>query len=320
MMRRELGSTGMVISVIGVGTFAAGGWMWGGQDATESLAALHAALDSGVNWIDTAPIYGDGIADRLVGEVLKSRQAPKPFIFGKFGHHLVDGSRVTCASRHQVISDCERALRDLGVERLDLFQQHWPAPEPVAETAAACAELLQAGKIRAVGVCNYSVEQLQAWHATGLPLHCLQMPYSIVKPQAETTTIPWCLEHGLGTLAYSPLQRGLLFGTWGSDKAFPSGDHRGERADFRGRRLERYLSAVEELRAVAQADDSDVPMLAIGALLCTEGLTACIVGARSAAQGAFLGQLGTPLREAQRSQVEAIIARLLPDLELIGDS
>jgi len=314
MMRRELGSTGMVISVVGVGTFAAGGWMWGGQDANDSKAALHAALDGGVNWIDTAPIYGDGLADRLVGEVLRERSGAKPLVFTKFGHHLVNGTRVSSGSRAQVMADCDRGLRDLGVERIDLFQHHWPASEPVAETAQACADLITAGKIRAVGVSNYSLEQLIAWHATGLPLHCLQTPYSILKPQAATGLIPWCLEHGVGVLAYSPLQRGLLFGTWGADKTFPSGDHRGERSDYTGPRLARSLAAVEELRAIGVEDDMTVPQLAIGALLCTEGLTACIVGARNATQGAALGELGTPLREAQRSRVDEVASHLLSDL------
>ena len=169
-------------------------------------------------------------------------------------------------------------------------------------------------------MCNCSVEQLAAWHATGLPLHTLQMPYSIwSNPRPETTTIPWCLEHGLGTLAYSPLQRGLLFGTWGADKTFPAGDHRGERADYRGARLARALGAVEELRAVAQEDDLTVPQLAIGALLCTEGLSACIVGARTAEQGAAIATLGAPLRAAQLSQVDGICARLRADLAAIGE-
>lgn len=319
MMRRELGTTGMIISVVGVGAFAAGGWMWGSQDDADSERALHAALDAGVNWIDTAPIYGDGKADRVVGKVVRARQ-DRPFVFTKFGHHLVNGTRVSCGSRAQVIADCERGLRDLGVERIDLFQSHWPTPEPVEETARACADLLAAGKIRAIGVCNASVAQLEAWHATGLPLHSLQMPYSIVKPEAATTTIPWCLEHHVGTLAYSPLHRGLLFGTWGPDKRFPPGDHRGERPDFGGRRLARYLEAVAALRAVAEEDEMTVPQLAIGALLCTEGLTACIVGARTQAQGAALGDLGTPLRAAQLEAVDAIVRALLADLAAIGDT
>jgi aryl-alcohol dehydrogenase-like predicted oxidoreductase len=320
MMRRELGATGIVISVVGVGAFAAGGWMWGTQDDEDSARALHAALDAGATWIDTAPIYGEGKADRVVGRVVRERPAgSRPFVFTKFGHHLVDGKRVNDASRAAVIADCERGLRDLGVERIDLFQLHWPAPQPVEETAAACAELMRAGKIRAVGVCNFNVQQLAAWHATGLPLHCLQAPYSIVKPEAAETTIPWCLERGLGVLAYSPLHRGLLFGTWTADKSFPAGDHRGERPDFRGRRLARYLQAVEELRAIAADDDMTVPQLAIGALLGTEGLTACIVGARTAEQGAAIADLGTPITAKQLARVDDACSRLLAELAVIGD-
>ncbi len=321
MMRRELGTSGLTISLVGVGTFAAGGWMWGEQDDADSLAALRAARAAGATWIDTAPIYGSGRADRIVGTFLKELpSAERPLVFTKFGHRLVDGQRHTSGARAQVIADCEQGLRDLGVEAIDLFQQHWAAPEPIAETAAACAELLKSGKIRAIGVCNYSLEQLEAWRLTGVPLHCVQTPYSIVKPEAATTILPWCAEHGVGAIAYSPLHRGLLFDTWKEGHAFPAGDHRGERPDFRGRRLARFLEAVAELRAVAEEDEMSVPQLAIGALICTEGLTGCIVGARNAAQGAFIGELGTPIKAAQMERVEAITARLLADLAVIGDT
>jgi aryl-alcohol dehydrogenase-like predicted oxidoreductase len=146
MIKRALGTTDMHITAIGVGAFAIGGWMWGGQDDAESEAALRAALDAGVNWIDTAPIYGEGKASLVVGRVLKSMPAAqRPLVFTKFGHHLQDGKRITDGSRAQVQRDCDEELQRLGVERLDLFQLHWPAPQPVDETAAACADLLKAG-------------------------------------------------------------------------------------------------------------------------------------------------------------------------------
>jgi hypothetical protein len=240
-------------------------------------------------------------------------------VFAKFGHHLVDGRRVNDATRPAVIADCEYNLRTFGVERLDLFQQHWPASTPIAETAAACGELLAAGKIRAIGVCNYSLAQLEEWRATGVPLHSVQNPYSVFKPDAERDVLPWCAEHRVGFLAYSPLHRGLLFGRWTADKTFPPGDHRGERPDFRGRRFARFLEAVEEIKAVAAEDDLTCAELAIGCLMCHEGLTACIVGARNAEQGAFLGQLGMPAKAAQLAAVEGICARLATDLAVIGD-
>jgi aryl-alcohol dehydrogenase-like predicted oxidoreductase len=317
MIRRvlTLGAMPRKISIIGFGAFAAGGWMWGEQDDATSLAAMHAALEHGVNWIDTAPIYGDGRADRVVGRFLRELPAERrPLVFGKFGHHLVDGQRVNRASRAAVVADCERVLRDLQVEAIDLFQLHWPCPEPVAETAAACAELLAAGKIRAIGVCNHEVAQLDAWRATGVPLHSVQNRYSLMAPQAADAVLPWCEANGVAFLAHSTLHRGLLFGKWQPGHVFPPGDHRGERPEFQGRRLERALAAVAELRALAEADGMDVAQLAIGALVCTPGLTACIVGARSPEQGAYLGELGLPATAEQLARIEDIAARMHADL------
>jgi aryl-alcohol dehydrogenase-like predicted oxidoreductase len=320
MIKRLLGSTDMAISAVGIGAFGIGGWMWGEQDDADSKRALHAALDHGVNWIDSAPIYGSGRADRVVAEVLRERAAgSRPLLFTKFGHHLVDGKRVSVADRATVLRDCEYALETFGIERIDLFQLHWPTPTPIAETAGAITELLAAGKIRALGVCNVSPRELAEWQATGVPLQAVQNAYSVVKPEAEKEVLPWCAEHGVGFLAYSPLQRGLLFGTWTADKRFPAGDHRGERADFRGPRLARYLGAVDELKAIAAADDLEVAELALGCLMCHEGMTACIVGARTAAQGAYLGRLGMPATRAQLAAVDAVCVRLFADLAAIAE-
>jgi aryl-alcohol dehydrogenase-like predicted oxidoreductase len=315
MIKRVLGATDMAITAVGYGAFGIGGWMWGTQDDRDSEAALRAALDAGVNWLDTAPIYGSGRSDAVVGKVLRELPTSRrPFVFTKFGHHLVDGKRVTDGSRARVIADCDYGLMTLGVERLDLFQLHWPSPQPMAETAAACAELIQAGKIRAVGVSNFSVAQLDAWLATGFPLHCVQNYYSLFRPEAERDVLPWCAAHGVGFLAYSPLHRGLLFGAWTRDKTFPPGDHRGERPDFTGPRLARHLDAVEELKTIAAGEGMNCAQLAIGSLMCGEGLSACIVGARNALQGAALGDLGMPVSAKTLAQVDAVCERLRVDL------
>jgi aryl-alcohol dehydrogenase-like predicted oxidoreductase len=315
VIRRRLGTTDYTISVVGLGAFAMGGFMWGEQQDADSVAAIHAALDAGVGWIDTAPLYGEGRADRLIGQALKDLPASRrPLVFTKFGHHVVEGVRVCDGSRARVLADCEHNLAALGVETLDLFQLHWPCPQPVEETAAACAELLKAGKIRAIGLSNATIPQLTAWRASGVPVHVVQNAYSLAKPEVARDILPWCAEHNVGFLAYSPLFRGLFTGTWGADKTFPAGDHRGERDDFRGPRLARYLQAVEELKALGEDDDLTVADLAIGYLLTTEGCTACIVGARNAAQGAALGQLGMPLKQAQMDAIDAIWARCVADL------
>jgi aryl-alcohol dehydrogenase-like predicted oxidoreductase len=315
MIKRTLGSTELRISAIGLGVFAIGGWMWGEQDDADSLAAIHAALAAGVNWIDTAPIYGDGRADRMVAQAIRDLPpSQRPLVFTKFGHHLRGGQRISDGTRAAVIADCEYNLKVFGVETLDLFQLHWPTPAPIAETAAACGELLATGKIRAIGVCNYSAAQLAEWRATGVPLHCLQAPYSLFKQEVAAAELPWCVEHGVGAIAYSPLHRGLLSGTWTADKTFAKDDHRSERPDFQGPRLVRFLAAVEELRVIAEADELTVPQLAIGYLLCTEGLTGCIVGARNAAQGEALGDLGLPLKAKQMDAIDAVLAKLHADL------
>lgn len=319
MIRRPFGQTDLAISAIGFGAWAIGGWLWGEQNDRDSITAIHAALDVGVSWVDTAPIYGSGRSERVVGEAL--RQLPtgrRPLVFSKFGLGDDSAKRALSATRAEVLAECETSLHRLGVERIDLYQLHWPVTQPMAEVAGACDELLRAGKIGAVGVCNFSIEQLTAWKATGLPLHALQTPYSILRPAAADNVLPWCEAQGPGAIAYSPLFRGMLFGTWGPDKTFAAGDSRGEHKDYRGPRFLRHLQAIEELRAVAAGDDLSVAQLAIGALMCTPGLTGCVVGARNAAQGAALGDLGMPLSAKQLKAVEAIMTRLMEDLAAIA--
>lgn len=318
MLYRSLGTSGMDISTIGLGTWAIGGWMWGGQDDAASAGAIHAAVDAGVNWIDTAPIYGSGHSESMVGRALKAMSASsRPLVFTKYG--LGDDSNVRrmSASRQEVLAECNASLKRLGVDRIDLYQLHWPAPQSIAETAGACETLLTSGKIRAVGVSNFSVAQLEEWQSTGVPLHSLQSPYSILRPAAAADVIPWSKRNAVGVIAYSPLFRGLLFGAWSRDKTFPSGDARGEHKDYQGARFQRHLDAVDELRLVAAEGGLTVAQLVVGALLRTPGLTGCIVGARDRAQGAAIAELGVTISDAQTSAVSAIVQRLRTDLESV---
>jgi aryl-alcohol dehydrogenase-like predicted oxidoreductase len=316
MQQRALGSSGLSISTIGLGTWAIGGWMWGGQDDADSVAAIHAAVDRGVNWIDTAPIYGSGHSEAIVGKAIAALPASRrPMIFTKFG--LGDNSDVNtrAASRAAIVAECDASLKRLGVDRIDLYQLHWPAPEPIAETAAACDELLRAGKIRAIGVSNFSVAQLDEWRATGVPLHSLQTPYSILRPAPRTELLPWCVHHDVGVVAYSPLFRGLLFGTWAKDKTFPPGDARGTHKDYAGARFQRHLQAVEELRAIGATTGLNPAQVSVGVLLHTPGTTGCIVGARNAQQGAAIADLDVTVTDAQVDAVWQVISRLQHDLE-----
>ncbi len=318
MRYRQLGRSGLEISTIGLGTWAIGGYMWGGQDDEASVQAIHAALDHGVNWLDTAPIYGSGHSETVVGRALRELPAARrPLVFTKFGLGQDSENVVRSASRTDVVSECDASLRRLGVERIDLYQLHWPVEQPIAETAAACEELLKAGKIRAIGVSNFSVAQLEAWVATGVPLHTLQSPYSILRPAVSKEQLPWCATHGVGAMAYSPLLRGMLFGTWGRDKTFPSDDGRSTHKDYSGARFARHLDALDELKALAARHALSCPQLCVGVLLQTPGLTGCIVGARSARQGALVANLGVEVTKDQTDAVWEIVGRLAKDLETL---
>ena len=319
MQRRPLGASGFEISTIGIGTWATGGWMWGGQDDASSIEAIHAAIDHGVNWIDTAPIYGSGHSETIVGQAVKALPASRrPLIFTKFG--LGDDSDQVnkSATRAQVRAECDASLRRLGVDAIDLYQLHWPVEQPIPETAAACAELLQAGKIRAIGVSNYSVAQLEAWRATGVPLHSVQSPFSLLRPAIAADVLPYAARTGLGVIAYSPLFRGMLFGTWKPGKTFPAGDTRGAHKDYQGARFERHLAAIAELRELATDSGLSVPQLAVGVLLHTPGLTGCIVGARSRRQGALIANLAVEVTDEQVAAVRRIIDALQQDLTTLA--
>ena len=315
MQRRVLGSSGFEISTIGLGTWAVGGHMWGGQDDEASIGAIHAALDHGINWIDTAPIYGSGHSEEVVGRAVSQLPPSKrPMIFTKFGLGIDSDAPNRSATAAEVHAECEASLRRLGVDHIDLYQLHWPAPQPIAETAAACGELLRAGKIRAIGVSNFSVPQLEEWRATGVPLHSDQPPYSILRPAAKQDVLPWCAAHDVGAISYSPLFRGLLFGTWSKDKTFPADDGRSTHKDYAGVRFQRHLQAVDEIRAVAAGSGLSVSQLCVGVLLQTPGLTGVIVGARNARQGGVISSLGVGVTAEQAAAVWAIAETLAKDL------
>ena len=316
MQRRNLGSSGYEISRIGFGTWAVGGHMWGGQDDAQSIDAIHSAIDHGINWIDSAPIYGSGHSETIVGKAVRQLPASRrPMIFTKFGLGLDSNAPTRSAAAAEVATECEGSLRRLGVDHIDLYQLHWPAPQPIAETAAACDALLKAGKIRAIGVSNFSVAQLEEWRQTGVPLHSDQPPYSILRPAVKHDVLPWCAEHNVGAISYSPLFRGMLFGTWRKDKTFPSDDGRSTHKDYSGPRFQRHLQAIEEIRAVAASGGLSVAQVCIGVLLRTPGLTGVIAGARNGRQGALIANLGVGLADDQVAAVWTIADRLTKDLE-----
>jgi aryl-alcohol dehydrogenase-like predicted oxidoreductase len=318
VITRRLGKTDFEITTIGLGTWAIGGRQWGPQDDQASIAAIHAAIDHGINWVDTAPMYGGGHSEEVVGRALKALPVSRrPLVFTKFGLGVNVDAPVKSASAREVVEECDASLRRLGVDHIDLFQLHWPVPQPIAETARACATLLAAGKIRAIGVSNYSVAQLEEWMATGVPLHSDQPPYSILRPAAGVDVLPWCAAHDVGAISYSPLFRGLLFGTWSRNKTFGPDDARGAHKDYSGPRFQRHLDAVDELQAIARTGGLSCAQLCVGVLLATPGLTGVICGARDARQGALVANLGVTVTADQSRQVWAVADRLRADLETL---
>jgi aryl-alcohol dehydrogenase-like predicted oxidoreductase len=318
VVKRRLGKTEFEITTIGLGTWAIGGRQWGPQDDEASIGAIHAALDHGINWIDTAPFYGSGHSEEVVGRALKRLPTSRrPLVFTKFGLGLDVDIPVKSAAAKEVIDECEGSLRRLGVDRIDLFQLHWPAPQPIAETAGACAKLLAAGKVRAIGVSNFSVAELEEWKATGVPLHSDQPPYSILRPAAADDVLPWCAANDVGAISYSPLFRGLLFGTWSRDKTFGADDARGTHKDYSGPRFQRHLDAVDELHAIARSGGLSCAQLCVGVLLATPGLTGVICGARDARQASVVAHLGVTVTPGQSRQAWAVADRLRKDLEAL---
>jgi len=316
MQTRHLGDSGLALSTIGLGTWAIGGHLWGGQDDGASLEAIAAAVDHGVNWIDTAPIYGAGHSERVVGRALRQLPASRrPLVFTKFGLGTDSDNPARSAGAAAVVAECEASLERLGVDTIDLYQLHWPAPEPIPETAEACARLVEAGKVRAIGVSNFSVAELEAWKATGVPLVSLQSPFSILRPAVADAQLPWCHREGVGVIAYSPLFRGMLFGTWARDKTFPASDGRSTHRDYAGTRFQRHLDAVEQIRSRAAAWGLSCGQLCVGVLLRAPGLTGCIVGARNARQGSLIAGLGVGVTDEQAGAVWGVAASLRTDLE-----
>ena len=317
MIKRRLGQSDFEITSIGLGTWAIGGRQWGaGQDDRASIDAIHAAVDHGINWIDTAPIYGSGHSEEVVGRAIKALPASRrPLVFTKFGLGVNVDAPVKSASAREVVDECEASLRRLGLDRIDLYQLHWPVSQPIVETADACAKLLAAGKIRAIGVSNFSVPQLEEWIAAGVPLHSDQPPFSILRPAAAEDVLPWCASHDVGAISYSPLFRGLLFGTWKRDKTFGPDDARGPHKDYSGPRFQRHLEAVEELQTIARSGGLSCAQLCVGVLLATPGLTGVICGARDARQGALVANLGVTITPEQSRQVWGVAGRLRKDLE-----
>jgi aryl-alcohol dehydrogenase-like predicted oxidoreductase len=295
MEYREIGQSGIQASAITFGAWAIGGWMWGGSDRNEALEAILASYEHGVTTIDTAPVYGQGLSEEILGDALKILPRDKVQVLTKFGlrwdlkqgslHFSLDGEEVyRYARKESVILECENCLRRLGTDYIDLFQLHWPDPTtPIEETMEAVLQLQQDGKIRAAGVSNYSVEQMETAE-TVISLASNQVPYSMVLRDIENNIVPYCMENNKSIIVYSPLQRGLLTGKIKPGHIFTEGDTRDGNKFYAEENIKRINSYLDELRPLAADKHASLAQLVIAWTIQQPSITLALVGARNAEQ------------------------------------
>ena len=299
MEYRQLGKSEVSVSTIVFGCWAIGGWRWGGQDEKEAIEAIHTAIDLGVTAFDTAPPYGLGRSEEIVGKAIQGRRE-RIRILTKFGIrwdceqgelHVEtsgsDGNKVRLMKNSKpdsVIFECEQSLRRLKTDRIDLFQCHIPDPTtPLEDTFEAVKKLIKQGKVLAVGVSNFSVEQMSKVQAI-VPLASNQPRYNILDRKIEQDILPYCRENGVSTLAYSPLASGLLTGKYPESYEFSSGDHRAESRFLQSYDRCRVDSLLERLRPLAKNQGATLSQLAIAWILHQPGITAVLVGTRTPRQ------------------------------------
>lgn len=289
MKTRKLGRTDMELTTVGLGTWAMGGpWQfgWGPQDDTEAVDSVLAALEAGINWIDTAPAYGLGHSEELVGQALR-RTEHTPYIATKCGLLWNDRKeKVNCLKPESIRRECHASLERLGIEKIDLYQMHWPDPDEEIEAAwEEMAKLLDEGKVRYLGASNFSVPQLQRV-AKIHPAASLQPPYSMLHREVEDELLDYCGRNEIGVVVYSPMQRGLLTGKFSHERlaSLPADDHRKTNPDFQEPRFSATLALVEELKQIATRHGRTCAQLAVSWVLRRPEVTAAIVGARQPSQ------------------------------------
>jgi aryl-alcohol dehydrogenase-like predicted oxidoreductase len=300
MEYRNLGDSDLKLSVITFGAWAAGGWMWGGADRNNAVAAIRASYEAGVTSIDTAPAYGQGASEEIVGEAIRGLPREKLQILTKYGlrwdltkgsFHFKskdnNGNEIDIykyAGKKSIIKECEDSLRRMGTDYIDLYQIHWPdVTTPISETMEAVSRLIEQGKVKYAGVCNYNVEELKEARKT-VALVADQVPYSMVKRDIEKDVVPYCIQNNLAILAYSPLQRGLLTGKMKPGWVFAPGDHRAEIYYFTNENINRVNAFLEKLKPMAAQKKATLSQLVLRWTVEQPGITIALVGARDAAQ------------------------------------
>ncbi len=309
---RKLGNSDLEITRLGVGAWAmgGGGWQfgWGAQDDQDSISAIHAALDAGINWIDTAAVYGLGHSEEVVSKALRD-VSKKPYVFTKCERRWDENAKIFPSLKADSIrKECEDSLRRLKLDAIDLYQLHWPEPDSdIEEGWAEMARLKQAGKVRWIGVSNFNVEQMKRAQRIA-PITSLQPPYSLLVRKAEPEILPFARENGIGLIVYSPMRAGLLAGKMTKERAtnLPKDDWRARDKDFQEPNLSRNLELVEVLRRIGKRQGRTPGEVAIAWTLHNPAVTAAIVGLRRTDQVAgVIGALSFCLSLDEVKEIEA---------------
>jgi aryl-alcohol dehydrogenase-like predicted oxidoreductase len=290
MLTRRLGNSDLQITPIGFGAWAigGGGWAfgWGDQDDRDSIAAIHEALDAGINWIDTAAVYGLGRSEEVIARALEGRN-PRPYVFTKCERVWNEKREIGRSLKTDSIrKECEASLRRLKQDVIDFYQIHWPEPEEdIEEGWSALKQLQEEGKVRWIGVSNFNVKQMQRIEKIA-PITSLQPPYSMVRREVETEILPYAASQNIGVIAYSPMASGLLTGTMTRERIaqLPADDWRRHNKNYQEPLLARNLRLVEILKTIAQKHQQTVATLAIAWVLRNPAVTGAIVGARRRGQ------------------------------------
>lgn len=300
MEYRKLGNSDLNVSVVTFGAWAAGGWMWGGADRKEAVKAIQAGFDYGVTSIDTAPVYGQGTSEEIVGEAIKGIPRDSVQIMTKYGLNW-EGTKgqfyfssknnqgkpidiYRYSGKESIIRECETSLRLLGTDYIDLYQIHWADPTtPIQETMEAVAQLIKEGKVRYAGVCNYNVALMKE-AAKYIDLVSDQVSYSMVKRDIEQELVPSLIENNQSVLAYSPLQRGLLSGKIKPGQSFAEGDTRVDQPYYSDKNIQLINSFLEKIKPLADEKNATLSQLVIRWTIEQPGITIALVGARNATQ------------------------------------
>jgi aryl-alcohol dehydrogenase-like predicted oxidoreductase len=317
MQKKRLGNSDLELTALGVGAWAmgGGGWAfaWGPQDDDESIAAIHEALDRGVNWIDTAAVYGLGHSEEVVARALEGR-SNRPYVFTKCERRW-DANREIYKSlkADSVREECEASLRRLKVDTIDLYQIHWPEPdEDIEEGWGALAKLKEQGKVRHIGLSNFNAKQMARVRPIA-PIASLQPPYSAISPEVEEEILPYCQQHDIGVIVYSPMKSGLLTGKMTKERvaSLPDDDFRKRAPAFQEPNLSRNLELAQLMKRIGERHGRTAGEVAIAWTLRHPAVTAAIVGMRSAEQArGVLGALEFRLSAEEIAEVEAFRTEL----------